>query len=343
MQNSIVKLATMFSVVALMFLASCGNDSTSPTTVKNGLWTNKADFPEPPRGNAAGFVINDKLYLVGGYSNDFNKRYNDVYEYNPTANTWTPKKSFPGVARTDAAAFAIGGKGYVGTGRDDSGNRLKDFWQYDPATDQWTPVADFTDARTGAVGFTISGRGFVGTGNNGSTKNDLWEYLPAPSNTWVSRSTFSKKRENAAVMVINDAAYLVGGKSNSLVYVQEVEKYTANESFGSFELKLALTGKDANGNTITQPQSKEFASTFTINGLGYYLCGSVNGNVRSDVWQYNATKDAWVEFIQLPSKAPARDGALSFAVGNFGYLTTGRQSTFRFDDTWSFDPTGVTK
>jgi N-acetylneuraminic acid mutarotase len=334
---------SFLAIVSLGFLSSCGSDSTTTTSVKSGLWTSKADFPDFARGNATGFLLGGKFYLVGGYSFNENKRFKDVYEYNPATNTWSPKAQFPGVARTEAVAFTIGTKGYVGTGRDDSQNRLSDFWEYDPAANQWTKVADFVDARTGAIAFTISNRGFVGTGNNGSTKSDLWEYVPAPTNAWVSRATFSKKRENASVMVINNAAYVLGGISNSIVTVTEFEKFTAATTEGVFELKAELKGRDANGNIITQPSPRQFASTFTIGEFGYWVAGSISGNTRKDVWQYDPVKDTWVEYISLPDRAPFRDGALSFGVGNFGYLTTGRQGNFRFDDTWVFDPAGVTK
>ncbi len=345
-----MKFSLLFSflaIVSLTILSSCGSDSSTATSVKSGLWTRKADFPEFSRGNATGFLLNGKYYLVGGYSQDENKRFKDVYEYNPATNNWAPKAIFPGAARSEAVAFTIGGKGYVGTGRDDNQDRLKDFYEYDPATDQWTKIADFVDARSGAIAFTISNRGFVGTGyigsNIGSPRSDIYEYIPAPTNTWVQRKGIVVRRGNAAVMVVNNAAYIVGGTSNSLL-VTEFEKFTAATVEGEVEKKEDLDGRDSNGNILTQPSAREFASTFTIGEFGYLVTGSGSGFPRSDIWQYDPIKDSWIEFISLPAgKAPARDAALGFAVGNLGYLTTGRQSTFRFFDTWSFDPAGVTK
>jgi Galactose oxidase, central domain len=334
----------VLAVIAIAF-SSCGGGSTDPAVVKPGLWTSKPDFVGAPRGNAVSFVIADKAYVFGGYIVEGTnpKRANDFYRYDPASNSWTQKNNVPVglVGRSEAVAFSIGGKGYVGTGIDTDLNRLTDFWEYDPATDSWKKIADFVEARSGCIAFSIGDRGFVGTGINNlsSPKSDLWEYLPA-TNTWVARANFSKKRANGVAFVVDNAAYVLGGTNSSVAgSITDVEKYTPNTDVGVFEAKLSLTRKDLNGNVIVQPFSRSYASAFTIGLFGYLTCGGPS----KETWQYNPANDTWIEYVSLPDGGNPRDAAIAFSIGNFGYVSTGRNGSFRFDDTWSFDPAGVTK
>ncbi len=342
------KISFVFSIGAIsmlmLILASCGGSDPSPTTTKKGSWDKKADFGGITRGNAVGFVIDNKAYVVGGYNADGNNRLKDMWQYDAAANSWIKKADFPGTARSQAVAFVIGGKGYVGTGLDDVSNRLKDFYEYNPANNQWTKIADFADgttfgARYGCVAFSVNNRGFVGAGYNGNAQSDLWEYLPG-TNTWAQRASLSAKRVNAAAFVIDNAAYVIGGTNNN-TSVRNVEKYVpAADAAGAWEQKAQLTQRDKNGNSIAQPISRDFAGTFTIDGLGYITTGSVGGATFGDTWQYNPTTDVWVEYYSLSKEASQRDGSVTFAIGNFGYITTGRSGNLRFDDTWVFDPLG---
>lgn len=331
------------ALLALM-LAACGSDSTT-TPTKKGSWDKKADFGGITRGNAVGFVIDNKAYVVGGYNTE-SKRVNDMWQYDATANSWTRKADFPGTARSQAVAFVIGSKGYVGTGISDNSTRLKDFYEYNPATDQWTKIADFANdagtsigARYGCVAFSLNNRGFVGAGFNGNAQNDLWEYIPG-TNTWVVRASFPTKRVNAASFVIDNAAYIIGGVNNNTT-ITNVEKYVPSvDGPGTWEQKAKLTQRDKNGNSIAQPLSREYAGTFTIDGFGYVTTGSASGATFGDTWQYNPATDVWVEYYSLSKEASTRDGAVTFAIGSFGYITTGRAGGFRLEDTWVFDPLG---
>src|SRR5262245_22290905 len=81
--------------------------------------------------------------------------------------SWKQKTSFSGTGRTAPAGFEINGKGYIGTGYDNSIN-TKDFWEYDPATEAWTQKADFGGAgRHGAGAFALNGKGYMGLGTIG--------------------------------------------------------------------------------------------------------------------------------------------------------------------------------
>src|ERR1700741_160192 len=145
--------------------------------VAQDTWTQKASFGTVRIG-ASSFVINDKIYVVGGW--DYTNFLNDLWEYDPTLDTWTQKTSFPGAARDCGIAFSVGNKGYYGTGNNGTqfSNHLADFWEYDPATDSWAQKNNFPGgARFGAVAFTVNGNGYVSTGDSPSGYfQDLWMY-----------------------------------------------------------------------------------------------------------------------------------------------------------------------
>ncbi len=351
-------LVSIVSIGSLgVLLSSCSSSSPTPTVTKPGSWTQAASFSGVGISGAASFVIDGKAYVGGGFDAS-GKRRQDWWQFDP-AKGWSKKTTFPGTARSGAVAFTIGGKGYVGAGSVAQGSYLKDFWEFDPlgnaGSGSWVQVKDFGDPATetgryGCVGFTVSNRGFVAGGtttDNGADRvtNDFWEYKPA-NNTWEQRTSMAFKRVNAFSFTIGNLAYVIGGfDAGKGQVVRAVEQYDpANDSWTQ---KLALNQKDASGATIVQPSSRESAVAFTIGEFGY-IAGGLNGGSLGDTWQYNPTTDTWVQYYSFNTSqlygGIARDGAVGFAIGNVGYMSTGRNSSLqsiRLDDTLKFDPTGT--
>src|SRR5688572_12287246 len=87
------------------------------------------------------FTLNDKGY-VGGGRTAWNVYKDDLWEYDPIANTWTQKADYGGGAKSAQSAFTINDKAYVGCGLSTTGYH-NDFWEYDPATNIWISRAQF--------------------------------------------------------------------------------------------------------------------------------------------------------------------------------------------------------
>jgi len=103
-------------------------------------WSSISRFGAINRMFAAGFSINEKIYMGTGQSND--KFLNDLWEWDPALEVWTQKANLPGVARYGASGFAIGSKGYMGMGTGAS-SVLSDFYEYNPTTNTWwTAIQD---------------------------------------------------------------------------------------------------------------------------------------------------------------------------------------------------------
>src|SRR5688500_12943277 len=84
----------------LIFIAA-----TLATRAQN-TWTEKADLASA-RHYAASFSIGNTGYVFGGTLIGTTTVYDELWAFDPTANSWTQKASLPAGARSQAAAFAI--------------------------------------------------------------------------------------------------------------------------------------------------------------------------------------------------------------------------------------------
>lgn len=332
MQLSTPKLLLNFLAAAILISFNACEKSSSDDEDLIGNWKRSSEFEGVGRTEAVTFTINDKVYVGGGF--DGTNRLNDFWEFNQSTGTWLRKAPFPGTARNSAVAFAVNGIGYVGTGYDGL-NKLKDFWQYNPATDTWTQIADFGGtARYGAVAFSIGTKGYVSTGYDGNYLKDLWEYNPA-NNTWSQLASLAgSKRTDAVAFVYNNKAYIVTGVNNGS-YLNDFWVY--DPTTNSWEEKRKINSSsdedydDDYGDYITRSN----ASVFIMNNNAYISNGYRSGVIGS-TWRYDIANDLWKEKTSF--EGTAREGALGFSSNNRGYITTGANSSSRFDDLWEFFP-----
>lgn len=326
-----------FSAILLVsstfLLHSCTKETTSDDDL-TGNWKRSSEFEGVGRTEAVTFTIGDKVYVGGGY--DGSDRLNDFWKFDQTSNTWTRVADFPGTARSSAVSFSINGKGYVGTGYDDNDNKLKDFWEYDPVTNTWTRRADFGGtARYNAVGFTLDNKGYIATGYDGNYLKDMWEYDPS-TDTWVQKSSLGgSKRSDAVVFVHSGKAYILGGFNNGS-YLNDFWVYTASSNSWSEKRKISTVNDDDDydddyGDNIRRGNGM----IFVMNDKAYFTCGNRNGTLGT-AWEYNISADTWNE--KTGFEGTAREGGLGFSINNRGYITTGSNSSYRFDDMWEFFP-----
>ncbi|RRQ45230.1 Kelch repeat-containing protein [Chryseobacterium sp. SC28] len=316
-----------FSVLVLalastFFLSNCSNDDNEEELVGN--WVRVSDLDGKPRSNASAFVVNGKGYLTGGYDGEY--YYNDLWSYDPEANSWTQKADFPGVKRSSAVGFATTSYGYVGTGYDGV-NKLNDFYKYDPLANAWSPIENFPGTgRYAAIAFGVGNKGFVGTGYDGSELKDFYKYDESTS-TWTNIvSLGGSKRRDGAAFVINGIAYVGFGTNNgSLV-----------SDFWSFDPSAETWMRKGDTSNDDESQNSSSPAAFSAGGLGYVSTGSASG-VSKTTWEYNPSTDDWTE--RTAFQGAARESACAFSFENYGYVLTGNSGSSYFDDIWVFHPT----
>ena len=351
-------------------LTSCNSSPTTSTLP--GSWDKLGDFKGYPRTGASCFVINGVAYVGCGFNYELagiagaSGRLKDFWRYDDANDDWIQVADFPGGVRSGAVAFSLNGKGYVGAGFDELSLPRSDFYEFDPSygtRGKWTRIADLgytidqhdttVIPRYGALAFTVKNRAFVGGGHYVSDLKDMWEYDKA-NNVWKQAPSLGgSKRQNGFAMVINDIAY-VGGGSDNLQLAKDFFKFEIKaDGTGSWTQLNGLTGKDANGNAIAQPRPRDLGAVFSIGNYGYLACGSpisvssqAGLGALSDIWRYDPSSDSWIQYFSFSTNTPttgnARASAIGFAVGDFGYLTTGGSGTSnKLDDCWKFNPVGV--
>ena len=339
-------------------------------TTGNNPWMRVADYGGSSRQFAVGFAIGEKGYVGTGLSSE--GYHNDFWEYDPDNNTWTQKADFGGEARMMAVGFSLEGKGYVGTGRGGN-NRFNDFWEYDPALNVWTQRADFAgSARESAVGFSINDKGYLGTGYAGgaTSSRDFWQYNPA-DDTWSRIADFPEGKQRSVGFSIADKGYVgTGGFGKDFwEYDPATDIWTRKADFGGegrqFASGFSMDGKGYIGTGELQfGTARDFwmydpetdiwtkltdyagsgrvgAVSFSIDSTGYVGTGGWANTRYKDFWEYDPDRDDTVQPEPWVRRADfggdRRGGAVSFAIGNKGYIGTGF-STGPQKDFWEYDP-----
>jgi len=287
-------------------------------------WVQKTNFPSNGRDESNSFVLNNKLYIIGG-----GLWKTDVWEYDPLTNSWTRKSNFPGSATLRASAFSIGNKGYYGMG-DKYSDPLstvgsKDFYEYEPTTDTWTRKADYPINITGAISFSLEGKGYICSGNaNQNTAEptySVFEYNPL-TDTWTSKANLPIAVSGGSAFTINSKAYVGMG-----IYGGSVDDRL-------FEF-------DPIQNTWTQkasiPMGRYNAVSFSISGTGYIGFGQ-NGVYTglSDLWSYNPSSNTW---SSVTSNNIQRPSGIAEVINNSAYIGLGGiAGGTMLSDLWSFSP-----
>ncbi len=317
----------------VLILISCAK-STSTSTDTSGNWLKRSEFDGNARTEAASFVIGDTAYIGTGY--DGTNRYVDFWAYDPVQNFWTQHAQFPGIARNSAVGFSVGTFGYIGTGYDGV-NMLGDIYEFSQATNSWKRKADFAGTpRYDAVGFGINTKGYISTGFDGGYTKDLWEFTPTggTNGAWVQKvSLGGSKRSGAICWVYNNKAYILTGINNG----------TEVSDFWSFDPTAGTwTQLRDIANTSADSYDDDYTDIVRDNGVGLvlgakgYVAVGENGAYTKKTWEYDFASDLWVR--KTPYERSERIGAVAFTVKGRGFIATGKNSTYYFDDIDEWQP-----
>ena len=133
-------------------------------------WTTARPAPEA-RNSAAGAVIRDRLYLVGGRTVGGGNLAR-LDRYDPHADRWETLRPMP-QASAGLAAVAAWGRLYVMGGewfrRGEGSGVFAEVWEYDPAGDSWRAVAPMRTPRHGLAAVNSGGNRIIALG--GATRS----------------------------------------------------------------------------------------------------------------------------------------------------------------------------
>jgi len=282
--------------VLLLIIALSGN-----IAAQTGTWVTEAPMPTGRWQSAVG-VINDILYVAGGYNPSLGGHIRPVEAYNPSDSTWTTKANRPTVQTS--AAFGVIDTILYTTGGTDCCVVIPSTFAYNPTTDTWTTKASMATARTNAASGVINGLLYVVGGSDASTLSSMEAYDPV-ANGWTTKAPMPTARSSLGAGVIDGILYAVGGNTSSGV-------------------SAAVEAYDPGTNTWTtkspMPMACYGVATGVINGKLYVVGGYATG-YRDTAEVYDPITDTWTsETPMLVARAYLRAGVINgvlYAVGGF--------------------------
>jgi N-acetylneuraminic acid mutarotase len=297
-------------------------------------WIDLAPFPEAAE-ELYGVAANGKLYVFGGLGPGW-KPTGMVFEYDPATNKWTKKKPMP-LASHHTALTEANGKIYVMGGfvLPKSGppawEPIDNAWEYDPVSDSWKALAPLPTKRGSPVAATVNGRIYVIGGASthpGSKETSVHPRLPHRSlstnemydpatNAWTNRSSMPTARNHAAIGVVNNKIYVLGGRIGAAFMATPasstdlVEEYDpASDQWGPLKRSM--------------PTARSAVSWGTHNGWIYV----VGGEARDEkLWGAYTVVEALDpvgnRWITLPSMPIPRHGHAGAVIGNRLHVVSG--------------------
>jgi N-acetylneuraminic acid mutarotase len=254
-------------------------------------------------------VVNDILYIAGGYFNPPGSHTIDVQAYNAGTNTWSLKNPRPNV-QTNPASGVINGILYTAGGTNTS-TYINTLMAYNPVADNLTTRASMPTTRSSASAGVINGVMYVvGGGNSSGGLNTVEAYDPA-SDSWTTKTPMPTTRGDLGVGVVNGILYAVGGATSSGAVLNTVEAYDP--------MSDRWTAK------APMPTAQRDQGVAVLDGILYAVGGADGTRVLDTVQAYDAASDTWTTEPSLPTARAALEVAAEnghlYAVGGYNDMS----------------------
>lgn len=279
------------------------------------------------RVGAASAVVDGKVYVMGGVTkSDYS---NKVEQLDSATGKWTTRAPMP-VARSEAGAVAVGGVIYVFGGVNGDG-ALSRVDVYNPTTNTWTegpslpvPVWDCMVAAVGQKVYVIGG--VPATGNQSEPARTV-QVSGLSTNTWSIGPQLPFGLHGAAVAVVQDRVYVIGGRSG-----------TGDETSSGIARMLILDPtKDAWGEGAPLGSGRAGLQAAVAKGKIVVTGGSGAGTVMTSVDSYDPAADMWSQIYDPATSGQSSDqpvalkppvtGHCMAAVGDRAYVIGGTSSS----------------
>lgn len=189
----------------------------------------------------------------------------------------------------------------------------------------WTQKTNYGGvSRDGAFAFSLGSLGYIGGGNNnGSFKNDLWEYNPT-TNAWTQKANVPSNEYLASSFTIGSKAYVGCGYNTGNAF------YEYDGTANAWTAKASMPGT-----------ARYITMGFSIGTKGY--CGTGYNpnnpyNSFSDFYEFDPVANTWTAKASMPGGN--RSYAVGFSIGSRGYAGTGNINGNAVRDFYEYDPAG---
>lgn len=279
------------------------------------------------RDQFGGAVIDGRIFVFGGNSKT-GENLKSTEMFNPVTHQWSYRAANEhngGEGVEELTAAVLNGELFVfgawGGGKPYGVFNFVE--QYNPNTNKWTSKAHMPTTRSSSVAVVYNGEIYVFGGiyanddmaDGEEEYRDVVEAYNPSTNTWRAVTTIPDGRQDPAVVVRSNIAYLFGGWSPSADRVfDDVLSY----NFTSGAWKVA-------GITLPAPKVFSYSHAAPLINDKAYLIGGIEGTESSyqlsdrvDIYDFVA--GAWSRGPALPR---ATTGHLSLHLGNYIYVIGG--------------------
>lgn len=241
----------------------------------NAYWTQLAPSnPLPPYRcrHTAIYTDSNTMIIFGGY--DLNYIWNDLWEYNISANSWTQlnlSSPLPSKRYSHSAIYTNSNTMLV-FGGTDGAQVFNDLWEYKISANSWTQLNPSSDVpyyryKHGAI-YTNSNTMIIYGGNAPQYGyfNDMWAYYIS-LNVWYLLSPTAQSLSMLYIggfTIIDRPYYYFDQNSNSINLTDSIVLFGGTDEFGYFYNRLYVSSfKDPP--TYTSTYSGTYTSTYTSN------------------------------------------------------------------------------
>ena len=250
----------------------------------------------PPRARSlhAGVVVNDTIYVHGGY--DGSVRCNDFHRFSFSNSEWsliTPDGPSPS-ARDRHVAVAVGGSIFIFGGYDGT-SRTNDLWEFDISSSRWKEVppagAVPTPRHSHSAVELSNSKLLIFGGYNGNYCNDLHEFCTIKK-SWSlveTKGVPPKARYRTSLVSWGSSVFLFGGHDGSRhlndLWQLEVEKgiWSKIETPGFSDISNFPVARDSH--------------SAVVSGDRMVVFGGSSGVARNDLLVFDLRKLNWTELI----------------------------------------------
>ena len=310
------------AAAATIRIISDDQDTTQPLPT-HITWTTKAANPII-RAEALRAVVDNKLYVFGGFSGDLGPvKRSDVYD--PMTDKWTPIADLP--TRVTHAGVAVDGHnvyvagGYVGIGATGYNQTfgVTDVWRYNVDTNTWSSFTKLPKAMAGG-GAAVINHTLHYFGGDDSNRNDAGDHfaidLADANAAWQRRAALPDPRSHFGTVLLDGKIYAIGGQHGNdaaLTTVTTANRYDPSTDKWSTLAPLSVA-------------VSHFASAAFAIGNRIIVAGGETANEQptNRVTAYNVDSNTWTSLSPLPS---ARFSGVGAAIDGVIYFTTGSSET----------------
>ncbi|WP_327004767.1 Hsp70 family protein [Dactylosporangium sp. NBC_01737] len=264
--------------------------------------TKRGDTPVDIEGAGAAF-LNDKLYIIGGYTADNpREQLNTVWVFDTRSGKWEPGPPLQSATTQMAVVVTPEKELYILGGYTKSGATAN---TYRLDGDTWREMTELPEPRlAGAAvwdGTTIIFAG--GVGADGDAKDTIWKH-EADGESWTVAGRLQHPRTKLTAGTDGaGTAWFIGGSDDSQTYadIDVLIKQTVTPS------------------TMRLPEAREGASAVVLEGFGLCVLGGANGEKYFQWWCATSGVADRLPKLAVPraGMAVTTTGSTVYAVGGY--------------------------